>query len=107
MVAENTTVVAGSETLTYSEACRIAQCARKRRAHTVLIDLSRTQEAETSAFARLVLLRRDLLHDGRDLRLIGLHDRARRLYEINRLGEILPGLTDRQVIEPAKSDVAR
>lgn len=108
MVAENVTVVAGAESLTYSEACRIARCARQRRGHTVLVDLSQTREAQTAAFARLVLLRRDLLHDGRDLRLIGLHDRAQRLYEINRLGAILPPLTDRRQVDlPAPSDVAQ
>lgn len=108
MVAENVTVVAGSESLTYAEACRIAQCAEERPAPTVLVDLSVTREAETAAFARLVLLRRDLLHEGRDLRLVGLHDRAQRLYEINRLGQILPRQIDRRPLNrPVTSEAAR
>jgi anti-anti-sigma regulatory factor len=57
---------------------------------TVVIDLSRAADATTSAFARLVLLRRELLRRGRDLRLVGLRDRAARLYEVSRLEAVLP-----------------
>ena len=56
----------------------------------VVIDLSRAADATTAAFAALVLLRRDLLRDGRDLRLAGMRDRTEQVYTINRLGSVLP-----------------
>jgi len=59
-------------------------------AKTVVIDLSVADDATTSAFARLVLLRRELLRKGCDLRLKGLRDRAARLYEVSRLSSVLP-----------------
>ena len=57
---------------------------------TVVLDLKDTEDASTAAFARLVLLRRDLLKDGRDLRLRGLRDRAASIYRISRLSAVLP-----------------
>jgi anti-anti-sigma regulatory factor len=57
---------------------------------TVVIDMSGVADATTSAFARLVLLRRELRRHGRDLRLTGLRDRAAKLYEISRLETVLP-----------------
>ena len=57
---------------------------------TIVFDMSRVSDATTSAFARLVLLRKELLREGRDLRISGLHDRAARLYEISRLDKVLP-----------------
>jgi anti-anti-sigma regulatory factor len=57
---------------------------------TIVVDLSSVEEITTSAFARLILLRRQLLRQGRDLRLTGLHARAARHYEINRLQKVLP-----------------
>jgi anti-anti-sigma regulatory factor len=59
-------------------------------AGTVIVDMSSVEEATTSAFARLVLLRRELLSRGRDLRLSGLRGHAARLYEISRLQKVLP-----------------
>lgn len=56
----------------------------------VEIDLRHVEEATTSAFARLVLLRRELLRRGRDLRITGLQSRTAHLYELNRLESILP-----------------
>jgi anti-anti-sigma regulatory factor len=56
----------------------------------VVLDLARAHDASTSAFARLVLLRRTLLKAGRDLRLTNLHDRAAGLYQVIRLGGVLP-----------------
>jgi anti-anti-sigma regulatory factor len=69
--------------------CRLATtggCTAKR----IIIDLTQAQDASTSAFARLVLLRRMLLKAGRDLLLVNLRDRAAALFEINRLHAILP-----------------
>jgi ABC-type transporter Mla MlaB component len=57
---------------------------------SVTIDLSSADEATTSAFARLVLLRRELLRHGCDLRLVGLRDRVQKLYKVNRLDDVLP-----------------
>jgi len=57
---------------------------------TIVIDLTHVRDATTAAFAHLVLLRRMLLRNGRDLRLKGLRERAARVYEVNRLMEVLP-----------------
>jgi len=59
-------------------------------AQQVVIDLSGAEDATTSAFAKLVLLRRLLLRCGRDLCLTNLRDRAAGLFEVNRLGDVLP-----------------
>jgi anti-anti-sigma regulatory factor len=81
--------LAGS--FSHSDACRIAQLAlRERRASTVIVDFKNVVDATTSAFARLVLLRRRLLEVGRDLRLVNLRDRTASLYQINRLAGVLP-----------------
>ena len=63
---------------------------RRESAHTVVIDLSHATDATTAAFATLVVLRRKLLSIGRDLRLSGLRERAQFMYDIARLGEVLP-----------------
>jgi len=57
---------------------------------TVVLDLHKAEDASTAAFARLVLLRRDLLKDGRDLRLSGLKSRTAQLWRISRLSSVLP-----------------
>lgn len=62
--------------------------------HTVVVDLSHVTDATTAAFATLVVLRRRLLRDGRDLRLSGLRERAHYVYAISRLTHVLP--QDRQ-----------
>jgi ABC-type transporter Mla MlaB component len=78
--------------LSHGEACRIADRAlgEGSRAETVIIDMKNAIDATTSAFARLVLLRRLLLRSGRDLRLTNLRDRVASLYQINRLHRVLP-----------------
>jgi anti-anti-sigma regulatory factor len=84
-------IVPDTPSLSHSEACRIADLVLGHgRARTVVIDLKHVAEATTSAFARLVLLRRRLLQSGRDLRLVNLRDRAASLYQINRLAGVLP-----------------
>jgi hypothetical protein len=84
-------IVPASRSLSHSDACRIADLVLGQgRARTVVIDLKHAVEATTSAFARLVLLRRLLLRSGRDLRLINLRDRTASLYQINRLAGVLP-----------------
>jgi anti-anti-sigma factor len=60
------------------------------RGGNVVIDMSGVEDMTTSALARLVLLRRELRRQGRDLKLIGLRSRAEKLYQINRLALVLP-----------------
>jgi anti-anti-sigma regulatory factor len=57
---------------------------------TVVVDLSDSRDATTAAFATLVVLRRKLLREGRDLRLAGLRERTQHVYSIARLGGVLP-----------------
>jgi anti-anti-sigma regulatory factor len=76
--------------LSHKEVCRLVDEAMNRAAKRVVIDLANVEEATTSAFAQLVLLRRSLLAIGRDLCLTGLHDRAAGLFEVNRLSAVLP-----------------
>ena len=97
MVANQIAVIPASGHFTHDAAARIARTAqRNHHAHTIVIDLSRASEADTAAFAQLVLLRRSLLREGRDLRLAGLRDRAQKLYEINRLHDVLPRVPERR-----------
>jgi anti-anti-sigma regulatory factor len=89
--SQHLALVPAAKSLSHSEACHIAHLAlRERRAHTVIVDLKNVFDATTSAFARLVLLRRRLLQAGRDLRLVNLHDRTASVYQINRLAGVLP-----------------
>lgn len=92
MVAPNyTTIRHKGMQFSCADACRLAQrVAEVRSPVLVFIWLEQTTETTTPALTRLVLLRRDLLKEDRDLRLIGLNGRAKGLYEVNRLAEILP-----------------
>jgi anti-anti-sigma regulatory factor len=84
-------IVPDGGALSHGDACRIAEVAARRTdAETIVIDFDQIREATTSAFARLVLLRRALLSAGRDLRLINLRDRAAHLFGIARLETVLP-----------------
>jgi anti-anti-sigma regulatory factor len=75
----------------HAEASRLfSQALARGDAQQVVIDLRGAEDATTSAFAKLVLLRRLLLRRGRDLCLTNLHDRAAGLFEVNRLGDVLP-----------------
>lgn len=93
---EQIAIVPASGSFSHTDACRIADLAlapRHRAASppaVVIVDMKNAAEATTSAFARLVLLRRLLLKTGRDLRLTNLRDRAKSLYQINRLAQVLP-----------------
>jgi|GEM_PF-1860856 len=88
--ASETRLSAKGKKLSHSEACRLFVEALAERAKRIVINLERIEDATTSAFAQLVLLRRTLLRDGRDLCLIGLKDRAAGLFEVNRLSDVLP-----------------
>lgn len=84
-------IVHEARQFSHSDACRIADLVLSQgRARTVVVDLKNAADATTSAFARLVLLRRLLLKTGRDLRLVNLRDRAASLYQVNRLSGVLP-----------------
>ncbi|QOV89694.1 hypothetical protein [Humisphaera borealis] len=63
---------------------------RDRSRSVVVVDLSQADDATTAAFATLVVLRRRLLKHGRDLRVVGLRDRAQWVYTISRLEQVLP-----------------
>lgn len=103
MVAGQSILLATGESLTHAEACRVADKATACGAQTIVLDLSGCGKAATSAFARLVLLRRDLLQSGRDLRLAGLGGQPARLFEVHRLENVLPRLSSlptRAVVAP-------
>jgi len=74
----------------HTEAYRLFLQAMNDSARQIVIDLQQIEEATTSAFAQLVVLRRILLRHGRDLCVTGLRDRAEGLFEVNRLGGVLP-----------------
>ena len=61
-----------------------------REPRTVVVSLHRTGNTSTTALATLVLFRRALLKAGGDLRLSGLHGRAKSLYEVCRMSTVLP-----------------
>jgi hypothetical protein len=86
-----TTLIHEGRLFGHDDADRISRwIAGRSRARRIILDLQRAEHATTSAFARLVLLRRTLLRDGRDLQLLNLCKSARALYEINRLRLVLP-----------------
>ena len=67
----------------YWDACALAErIATSNYASLVVLDLGQTTETTTAALARLIAIRRDLLKDGRDLRIAGLTGRAYELYRI-------------------------
>jgi ABC-type transporter Mla MlaB component len=91
-IKQESAIVPRSERFSHEEACRVWRDALSDpdAASTVVIDLRNAREVTTAAFARLVLLRRRLRANGRDLRLTNLRGRAENLYEVNRLASVLP-----------------
>ena len=86
-----TTIVPEAGAFSHADADRLSRMAtRTCTARRIVIDMARAHEATTSAFARLVLLRRSLLKAGRDLKLINLRDQPAGLYEVHRLEGVLP-----------------
>ena len=86
-----TTIAADSASFSHQDADAVSRLAvANGNAKRVVIDMDMAHIATTSAFARLVLLRRSLLKTGRDLRLVHLHDQVASLYEMFRLAEVLP-----------------
>ena len=85
------TIVHRTHRFSHDDACEVSRVALGiGAARRIVIDLHEADESETSAFARLVQLRRSLLSTGRDLKLAGLRDQTEGLYEVNRLDTILP-----------------
>ncbi|HEX8914142.1 MAG TPA: STAS domain-containing protein [Humisphaera sp.] len=90
-MAGTTSIIARVKELSHQAADELcSQVLGEAPARTVVLDLHQTEDASTAAFARLVLLRRDLLKDGRDLRLRGLKARAAQIWRVNRLASVLP-----------------
>ena len=88
---ESITFIHNADRLSHEDARHLHNLAlAEKRGKTVFIDLTHVADATTAAFAQLVLLRRALLQDGRDLRLTGLRERAAGLYHISRLDAVLP-----------------
>jgi anti-anti-sigma regulatory factor len=84
------TIVQSGRVFSHTDACRICGQAMGQSGKRVVIDLQSAEDATTSAFAQLVLLRRSLLRIGRDLCLTGLRDRTAGVYAVNRLDKVLP-----------------
>ncbi|MDB5174852.1 MAG: hypothetical protein JWN51_3625 [Phycisphaerales bacterium] len=90
VIASHSAIVPPGRRFSHEEACLVSRMAFHSGARTVVIDMKYATDATTSAFARLVLLRRILRAAGRDLKLVNLRARAANLYEINKLDEVLP-----------------
>lgn len=83
-----------SDNLSYDDARELArQAVAAKEGWTVVIDLGGITETTTAALARLVALRRQLRKTGRELRIVCPHGRAKHLYDVWRLGELLPAAT--------------
>ena len=79
----------------YRHACEVSErIATGRDESVVVVDFESVSDATMLAFARLILLRQELLSSGRDVRLVGLRGRAKARYEIGRLECLLPGTDD-------------
>jgi anti-anti-sigma regulatory factor len=84
-------LVADSPRLTHSGAEALCQKIREAGSpRVIVVDLRKVEDITTAALAKLVLLRRELLRDGRDLRLKGLHSRAASVWRISKLSSVLP-----------------
>jgi len=92
MVAGNSSTISHhARQLSYEDACEIARTVlRDFRCRTTCLGLEEVAETSTAALAKLVALRRDLIKLGRDLRIVGLRGQANTLYEVARMGGLLP-----------------
>jgi len=88
---DRATITCNCDKLSYEGACRIADRAAAVGSHkTLRIELDRVVRTTTAALARLIVLRREMLRSGRDLRIAGLHGQPASLYEFNRMASVLP-----------------
>ena len=76
--------------LGYHDLDILARTVRKQQSLDVVVDMSNTESATTAGLARLVVLRRELLTAGGNLRLQHLHGQPLMLHRITRLNRILP-----------------
>jgi anti-anti-sigma regulatory factor len=91
MLCQSFAITANTPCIAHPEAYQLSGRALEANASTlVVLDLSSVADVTTAAFARLILLRRELRRRGGDLRLAGLKGRAAKLYEISRLQSVLP-----------------
>ena len=94
MVASKCVIFRAGERLSHAEASRLALVAEASGAQSIILDMSRVLEATTPALARLILLRRELLQRGCDLRLAALRGQPAKLLEVHRLDSVLPRISD-------------
>ncbi|MHC4983387.1 MAG: STAS domain-containing protein [Planctomycetota bacterium] len=92
MISERTiTIRPRGGRLSYRDADELARRALDGgKCRNILIDLEQTTDTTPAALARLVSLRGRLLKIGGDLHIFGLRGRAKDVYDICRLGELLP-----------------
>ncbi len=96
------TIAHERDSLSYEDACEIAvRAVAAGRCERTRVELRHVTETSTAALARLILLRRKLLQSGHDLRIVGLRGRAKALYEVSRMGRLLP-----REIHPADSGIS-
>ena len=77
--------------LTYAQACKVARYILTSRLSTrIVIDLTRTHDATTAGFAKLVLLRKQLNQRGCDLVLCGLSGKVAAKHHVCKLENVLP-----------------
>jgi anti-anti-sigma regulatory factor len=85
------TITHEGNSLSYADSDRIARKAiESRDCRTVLVNIGNARVASTAALAKLVVLRRELLKSGRDMRLVGLAEQPQQLRRICRLDTVLP-----------------
>lgn len=107
MVASKSSIFRASQRLSHAESSRLADLALASGAQAVILDLSHVQDATTAAFARLVLLRREMLLAGRDIRLAGLRGRPSQLFEVHRLQTVLPRISELPTGQTSQPEPAR
>ena len=91
LARDHMTVRHSAERLSYEDACRIAaRVGARRGVGVVRLALEGTSRTTTAALCRLVVLRRELLRRGGDLRIAGLQGQANGVYEVCRMSRLLP-----------------
>lgn len=104
IVDKDITITYRGKLFSYDDACEIAEKARTANGNKITcIKFEGVTDTTTSALARLILLRRNLLESGRDLQIVGLSGHARALYEIDELELVLPQRTPRARVTPGRS----
>ena len=83
-----------ADRFTYTDACHLSRKALHGAGNRrIALGMGRVRDTSVAALARLVVLRRDLLRTGRDLRLLGLGGRAEAVYMVHHLERFLPRQT--------------